>query len=177
MFKNQFISALGTTDANFLTQLWDKLTPQVQDSINLLCCSPIHPDRSAYKILEGPYNWNCFPMAPHGTKAVIYEDSNMCASWAPHSLDVWLLSPSKNHYRCHLYYVPEASSYRVLGSANLFPQHCIAPPYSHETHLQELVTELKESLKNVTRREQTLTVLRTLAQHGQCGRVVRRHSK
>jgi hypothetical protein len=35
-FKNCFIGALGTTDANFLIQLWDKLTPQVQDSINLL---------------------------------------------------------------------------------------------------------------------------------------------
>jgi hypothetical protein len=39
MFKNWFIGALGTTDANFPIQLWDKLTPQVQDSINLLRCS------------------------------------------------------------------------------------------------------------------------------------------
>ncbi len=35
-FKNWFIGALGTTDANFPIQLWDKLAPQVQDSINLL---------------------------------------------------------------------------------------------------------------------------------------------
>jgi hypothetical protein len=35
-FKNQFISALGTTEADFLIQLWDKQAPQVQDSINLL---------------------------------------------------------------------------------------------------------------------------------------------
>ncbi len=47
MFKNWFIGALGTTDTNFPIQLWDKLTPQVQDSINLLCCSQIHPDCSA----------------------------------------------------------------------------------------------------------------------------------
>jgi hypothetical protein len=36
-FKNRFISALGTTNADFPIQLWDKLAPQVQDSINLLC--------------------------------------------------------------------------------------------------------------------------------------------
>jgi hypothetical protein len=36
MFKNRFISALGTTNTNFPIQLWDKLTPQVQDSFNLL---------------------------------------------------------------------------------------------------------------------------------------------
>jgi hypothetical protein len=35
-FKNRFIGALGTTDTQFPIQLWDKLTPQVQDSINLL---------------------------------------------------------------------------------------------------------------------------------------------
>jgi hypothetical protein len=48
-FKNRFIGMLGTTDANFPVQLWDKLTPQAQDSINLLHCSQIHPDQSAYE--------------------------------------------------------------------------------------------------------------------------------
>jgi hypothetical protein len=86
-------------------------------------------------------------MAPPGTKAIIYEDSDMRVLWAPQCLDAWLLKLSKNHYRCHLYYVPKTSSYRVSGSVNLFPHHCIAPPYSHKTHLQELATELKESLK------------------------------
>jgi hypothetical protein len=36
MFKNHFIGALGTIDIDFPIQLWDKLAPQVQDSINLL---------------------------------------------------------------------------------------------------------------------------------------------
>jgi hypothetical protein len=89
-------------------------------------------------------------MAPPGTKAIIYEDSDTCASWAPHGLDAWLLNPSKDHYRCHLYYVPKTSGYCVSGSANLFPQHCIEPPYLHKTHIQELLAELQESLKNVT---------------------------
>jgi hypothetical protein len=35
-FKNHFIGALGMTDIDFTTLLWDKLAPQVQDSINLL---------------------------------------------------------------------------------------------------------------------------------------------
>ncbi len=38
-FKNRFLGALGTTDINFPIQLWDKLSPQVQDLINLLCQS------------------------------------------------------------------------------------------------------------------------------------------
>jgi hypothetical protein len=121
MFENWFIGVLGTTDANFPIQLWDKLTPQVQDSINLLRCSHIQPDRSAYKTLKEPYDWNRYPMAPPGTKAIIFEDSNTRALWAPHGLDAWLLSLSKDHYRCHLYYVPKTSSYHVSGSVDLFP--------------------------------------------------------
>jgi hypothetical protein len=46
-FKNRFIGALGTTDNEFPVQLWDKLAPQVQDSINLLQPSRIDPTKSA----------------------------------------------------------------------------------------------------------------------------------
>jgi hypothetical protein len=35
-FENRFIGALGTTNVDFPIQLWDKLAPQVQDSINLI---------------------------------------------------------------------------------------------------------------------------------------------
>jgi hypothetical protein len=57
-FKNRFIGALGTTVVNFPIQLWDKLAPQVQDSINLLRRSQINPTELAYEILKGLYDWN-----------------------------------------------------------------------------------------------------------------------
>jgi hypothetical protein len=36
-FKDAFIAALATKDIDFSLQLWDKLAPQVQDTLNLLC--------------------------------------------------------------------------------------------------------------------------------------------
>jgi hypothetical protein len=93
-FRNHFIGGLGTTDSNFPVQLWDKLAPQVQDSINLLRQFHINPNQSAYEALEGPYDWNQHPMAPLGTKTIIYDDADLQASWAPHGLDAWLLGPS-----------------------------------------------------------------------------------
>ncbi len=164
-FKNIFIGALGTTDVDFPIQLWDKLAPQVQDSINLLHRSQINPTKLAYKILEGPYDWNQYPLAPLGTKAVIYEDAGTRASWAPQGLDSWLLWPSKIHYRCNLYYVPEMKGYRVSGSANLFPQHCIIPAFTPAMHVQELSTELQETLATMRHKKHTLAVLKMLAQH------------
>jgi hypothetical protein len=55
-FKAAFIAALATTDSNFPLQLWDKLTPQVQDTLNMLRASQIDPTKSAYEILNGPYD-------------------------------------------------------------------------------------------------------------------------
>jgi hypothetical protein len=81
-------------------------------------------------------------MAPPIMKEIICEDSDTRALWAPHGLDAWLLGPSKDHYHCHLYYVPKTKGYQVSDLANLFPQHCIAPPYWHKTHVQELSAEL-----------------------------------
>ncbi len=71
-FKDAFIAALATTDSNFPLQLWDKLAPQVQDTLNLLRASRIDPTILAYKALNGLYNWGQYPLAPPGCKAIIY---------------------------------------------------------------------------------------------------------
>jgi hypothetical protein len=102
-FKNRFIYAVGTTDSEFPIELWDKLAPQVQDCINLLRRLRITPVKSAYETLEGPNNFNWYPLVPLGTRAIIYKDLNMRASWASHGLDVGYLGTSKDHYYFHHY--------------------------------------------------------------------------
>ncbi len=148
-FKNRFIVTLGTTDVDFPVQLWDKLMPQVQDSINILHRSHIKPDVSTYEALKGLYKWNRYPMAPLGTKAIIFDDSGTRASWVPHGLNAWILGPSKNYDRYYLFYVPKTRGYRVLNSANLFPQHCMAPKYSQESHVKELSNKLQTNISTL----------------------------
>jgi hypothetical protein len=57
-FKDAFITALATTDVDFPLQLWDKLAPQVQDTLNLVRESQATPGISVYEALNGPYNWS-----------------------------------------------------------------------------------------------------------------------
>ncbi len=57
-FKDAFIAALATTDRDFPLLLWDRLAPQVQDTLNLIRASRINPNISAYEALNGPYNWD-----------------------------------------------------------------------------------------------------------------------
>jgi hypothetical protein len=67
-FKDAFIAALATTDSDFPLQLWDNIMPQVQETL--------------YKALNGPYDWNQYPLAPSGCKAVVYKNGNTRGSWA-----------------------------------------------------------------------------------------------
>jgi hypothetical protein len=103
-FKDAFIAALATTDSEFPLQLlWDKLAPQVQNTLNLLQRAKINPNILAYEALNGPYNWDRYPLAPPGCKAIIYKAPAVQGSWASRGTDAWYLGPSKDHYRCNLY--------------------------------------------------------------------------
>jgi hypothetical protein len=55
-FKNAFIAALATTNCNFPLQLWDRLTPQVINCLNMMRGCRIDPTKSAYKILYRLYD-------------------------------------------------------------------------------------------------------------------------
>ena len=57
-FKDHFVSTLATTDSDFPLQLWDRLTQEVETTLNLLRPSRIDPTKSAYEALHGPYDWN-----------------------------------------------------------------------------------------------------------------------
>ncbi len=163
-FKDTFIAALAMTDRDFPLQLWDKLAPQVQDTLNLLWTSRTNPEISAYEALNGPYDWNKYPLAPPGCKAIIYKAPAVHGSWASRGTDAWYLGPSKDHYRCNLFYVPETRAYRISGSAELFPQHCQVPNLSRDEHLKALTEELKPettAAAGTTKGKALLKLLRT----------------
>ena len=96
-FKNNSIAGLATVDINFPMQLWDDLLEQGQDSLNLLRASRTNTKLSAYAMLEGEFNYNKTPIAPPGTKALIYQDPSIHTSWSPHALDAWYVGRAKKH--------------------------------------------------------------------------------
>ncbi len=119
-FKDAFIAALATTDSDYPLHLWDKIAPQVQDTLNLIQASWINPAISAYKALNGPYDWNRYPLAPLGCKVVVFIDGNTIESWASQGVDEYYLGPSMDHYRCDLYYIPETRHIKYWVPQNFF---------------------------------------------------------
>ncbi len=109
-FRAHFISAMATTDSKFPLQLWDRLTPQVENTLNMLRPSRLDPTMLEYEALHGPYNWNRFPLASPGCKAVIYKSPEARGSWASHGTDAWCVGPSMDHYRCNHFFCPRDES-------------------------------------------------------------------
>jgi hypothetical protein len=160
--KDHFIIALATTDSEFPLQLWDKLASQVKNTLNLMQALHIDPNMSAYEAIWGPYNWNPFPLAPLGCKAVIYKSPNAQGLWGSHGTDAWYLGPSVDHYQCNHYVVPKTRVYQISGSSELFPQHCQVPFLSRKDHLQELTNKMVSTLGAMTakKKRRVLTLVR-----------------
>jgi hypothetical protein len=108
----------------------------------------------AYEAMHGPYDWNWFPLAPLGCKAIIYKSSKARGSWGTRGMDAWYLGPLVDHYQCNHYFVPKTRVYRISGSAKLFPQHCQVPFMSAKDQLQEVTKEMISTLTKMPANEQ-----------------------
>ena len=106
--------------------------------------SRINPAKSVYEIINGPYDWNRYLLAPLGCKAFIYKDRDTRGSWASRGVDRWYLGPLTDHYQCNLYFVPKMRAYGILGSTELLPQQCQVPNLTTHQHLQALTKELAD---------------------------------
>eukprot|EP00804_Cyclotella_cryptica_P022477 CCRYP_015112-RA/>CCRYP_015112-RA protein AED:0.28 eAED:0.23 QI:0/0/0/1/0/0/2/0/681 len=139
-FKNHFISGLCSTDSNWPLQLWDTMTEQAIITLNLLRTSRIDPSKSAYHQLHGHrYNWNAYPLAPPGTKAVIYESPTTRTSWGTRGLDAWYCGPAFDHYRNMKFYVPSTKAYR--SGRMTYSLNIVSFPPSHQHNTLKKSTE------------------------------------
>jgi hypothetical protein len=97
------------------------------------------------------YDWNAHPLAPPGTKSVIYKSPDTRTSWGNQGLDAWYCGPALDHYRNSIFFVPAKKAYRTSGSFDLFPQHCILLTFTPEQHSNEVYIELFESVQKLSK--------------------------
>jgi hypothetical protein len=129
-FKEHFIAALITVDKDCPLQLWDEFLPQVELTLNLLCFSRRDPNKSANKEVNGFFDLNKTPIAPLGTKGLVYEDPAIRASWAPHGTDAYYVGGAPKHYRCIHFFMPATRRHCIADTWRLYPSHCTTPTIS-----------------------------------------------
>ena len=86
-----------------------------------------NPQLSAYTHMYGIFDFNKTPIAPPGTKAVIFEDPDTRASWGPHGKIAWYVQPALEHYRNYTFYIPETGGVRNSASVQFFPYYVTMP--------------------------------------------------
>jgi hypothetical protein len=145
-FKEHFIAALATVDIHCPLQLWDEFLPQVELTLNMLRFSRRNPNRSANQEVYGSFDFNKTPLAPLGTRALIYDDPASRASWAPHATDGYYVGPASNHYRCLRFYIPATRSFRFSETWCMHPTHSQIPVTSQHDLSISTAAELIKAL-------------------------------
>ena len=115
-FKERFIAVLATVDTHCPLQLWDEFLPQVELTLNMLRFSRRDPKKSANQEVYGTFDFNNTPLAPLGTKALIYDDPASHASWTPHVTDGFYVGPASDHYRCLHFYIPTTQCFHFTNT-------------------------------------------------------------
>ena len=93
----------------------------------MLRTSIIHPQLSAFHVLEGQHDFNKVPFGPPGKRATIFNPPEMRGSFGPRAVDGWYIGPAWDHYRSMNFQIPSTGGYRTAAQYHLYPNHVKAP--------------------------------------------------
>ena len=126
-FKNHVLAGLATCHKQFPIAKWDRLLPQAEITLNLLCRCRLNPALSAYVYLWGPYDLNAHPMAPPGTMTLVHKKVEDRNSWNYHCRTGWYIGPALNHYRCVQVYIPSIHSVVTADTVKFIEEKSLYP--------------------------------------------------
>jgi hypothetical protein len=146
-FKSHFLSVLAGVDDDFPQNLWGRLLPQTEITLNLIWQSNATPTVSAYAHLSGPFDYNKMPLVPMGCEAQIHKKTDKQGTWAYHSIDGWYLFTSPEHYHTHTCHVKATKSERHSDTIHFKHKNITN---STITHADKVMQALAECVKTIT---------------------------
>ena len=149
-FKSHFLSILAGTAEDFPLQLWDKLLPQAEITVNLLRQSNSTPTISAYAHMNGPFDYNKMPLAPLGCNVQVHEKADNRGTWAFHSVDGWYVQTSPEHYRTHKCHIKSTRSDRLSDTVQFQHKRITNPSVSAKDKLMNAIAACQLALNNAT---------------------------
>ena len=148
-WKNHYIAGVASVDPDFPMIRWKDLNPQCEITVNVLRPFADNARISAYEGIYGhKYDFLAHPLAPPGTKVVVYEPSESRASWGPHGIPGFYLGPSLDHYRSVICYIPSTNGVRTSDQCDFFPAKFKFPGASTEEILLSSINKLQQSIEN-----------------------------
>ena len=126
--------------------MWDKLLPQTELTLNLLKQSNTAPTISAQAHLFGNFDFIRMPLAPMGCAVQIHEESSQKRTWALHSADGYYLGASPDHYRAQRIYVKATHTERVSELVFFKHKYLTNPTVTHADRVVQAARELHNTL-------------------------------
>ncbi len=147
--KTHFISVLAGVAEDFPENLWDRLLPQTEITLNLLRQSNSTPNVSAYAHLSGPFDYNKMPLAPMGCAAQIHKKSDKLGTWQYHSVDGWYLYTSPNHYQTHACHIKNTKKERLTGTVYFQQKRITNPTITHADKVMHAIQQVLREIKKL----------------------------
>jgi hypothetical protein len=144
-------------DPTFTLNLWDRLLPQAEITLNLLRTSRLHPQLSAAAHFHGLVDYNETSFAPPGCKIIAHEKPGKRRTWAPHGQHGYSLGPAMHHYRCQNVYIAATASERIVDTLDFPPHTFPMPQLSSTDRLLMAANDMYNSLKIPTLRYHSRT--------------------
>jgi hypothetical protein len=147
-FKNHFVSTLVGTDPAFPLIFWSYMIPQAEITLNLVRTSRVTPNQSAWQHITGrPYDFNACPMAPPGTKVLVFDSPEARRSWDPHGKVGFYVGPAQDHYRNYTVRMLATGAERHADTVSWHPVN-YKMPFSDPMEATELaVRDLTSALR------------------------------
>ena len=147
--KYHIIAHIATLDDNCPIQLWSKMLPQMQDTLNMLRTSRQPGGRSTYEELNGAFDWGKTPLAPLGTKGMIFIHPETRHTFAPHCDKAFVVGRARHHHKLLEFYVPTTKGYRITGTYRLDPTHWTMPTVSEQDKTIVAASDLLEMYEHI----------------------------
>jgi hypothetical protein len=110
IFKEHFVAGMASVEPDFPLQVWDRLLPQAEMTLNLLRTSRQYPQLSAAAHFHGMVDYNKTAFSPPRCKIIAHEKPAKRQTWAPHGQHGYYLGPAMHHYRCQNVYISATAS-------------------------------------------------------------------
>ena len=98
-----------------------------QLTLNLLRISNTNSNLSAYQHLYGKCDFNSIPLAPPGTRFIVYKTPDIRKTSSTHGKQGWFIGPSLEHYHCYQVYLTKTRSEQDSNAVKIFPDHGNVP--------------------------------------------------
>jgi hypothetical protein len=147
-FKEHFVAGLSSFDPTFPLNLWDRLLPQAEITLNLLRTSRLHPQLSAAAHLHELVDYNKTAFALPGCKIIAHEKPGNRRTWAPNGKHGYSLGSAMHHYRYQNVYISTTASERIVDTLEFFPHNYQMPQLSSTDRLLMAAKDMTDALQN-----------------------------